>query len=170
MRAAGAEHCFQGSRKAAQVGNPVTRDPFHRLQPCLEIPACKRSLSLPARERNAPNLPMAGRRGDRGDHREQRQWGEAAASSQAERDKGRSPQPHASPRSLTGIDWSKGPFISVFGDVFELWGKASGCHSTQLASTVNSILVFPCTVHIVFINWERKSHLSLPRSSLTFKL
>lgn len=63
-----------------------------------------------------------------------------------------------------------GPFTSVFGDVFERWGKASGFHSTQLAHTVNSILVFPCSVHIIFINWERKSHLSLPRSSLTFKL
>lgn len=169
MRAAGAEHCFQGSRKAAQVGNCHTGS----LPPAATLPGNPRLQEEPfpaSAGEECPHLPMAGRRGGRGDHREQRQWGEAAASSQAERDKGRSPQPHASPRSLTGIDWSKGPFVSVFGDVFELWGKASGCHSTQLASTVNSILVFPCTVHIVFINWERKSHLSLPRSSLTFKL
>lgn len=62
-------------------------------------------------------------------------------------------------------------FTSVFGEVFEHWGKASAFHSPQLASTVNSVLVFPCTVCIVvFINRIRKKHLSLPRSSLTFEL
>lgn len=81
-------------------------------------------------------------------------------------------QPDASPRRcLTGADWGTVAFTSVFGGVFEHWGKASAFHSAQLASTVNLVLVFPCTVCIVvFINQERKSHLSLPRSSLTFEL
>lgn len=95
----------------------------------------------------------------------------ACVCSQAARDQGSGGV--CSPMQPQGVSPGQtGPWVlsSPFGDVFKPWGKASGVHSTQLASTVNSILVFPCTVHILFINWERKSHLSLPQSNLTSKL
>lgn len=51
--------------------------------------------------------------------------------------------------------------------VFECWGKASGFHSTQLTGTMNSVLVFPCTMSIIiFINRESKHHLRFSQSSL----
>lgn len=60
-------------------------------------------------------------------------------------------------RCLTGADWSIVAFTSVFGEVFEHWGKASALHSAQLESMLRSILVFPCTVCIIiFINREKE--------------
>lgn len=41
------------------MGNPVTRDPLNGLQHFLEMPACKRSLSLTERERNPPTFPWS---------------------------------------------------------------------------------------------------------------